>query len=79
MRLGLWFLASYLLGAIPTSYLVVRLVKGEDLRRLGSGNLGATNLFRQLGWKYAVPWGCSICSREPFLWPSSALAPTVES
>ncbi len=57
MSLALWFLASYLLGAIPTSYLVVRLVKGEDLRRLGSGNLGATNLFRQLGWKYAVPVG----------------------
>lgn len=57
MSLGLWFLLSYLLGAIPTSYLVVRLVKGADLRRLGSGNLGATNLFRQLGWKYAVPVG----------------------
>jgi len=57
MSLALWFLASYLLGAIPTSYLVVRLVKGQDLRRLGSGNLGATNLYRTLGWKYAVPVG----------------------
>lgn len=52
-----WFVASYLLGAIPTSWIVVRLVKGQDLRRLGSGNLGATNLFRQLGWTYAVPVG----------------------
>ena len=50
-----WFLASYLLGAIPTSYLVVRLARGEDLRRRGSGNLGATNLYRVLGWRYAVP------------------------
>ena len=50
-----WFLAAYLLGAIPTSYLVVRLVRGEDLRKLGSGNLGATNLYRVLGWRYAVP------------------------
>ncbi len=50
-----WFLAAYFLGAIPTSYLVGRLVRGEDLRRLGSGNLGATNLFRVLGWRYAVP------------------------
>lgn len=50
-----WLLASYLLGAIPTSYLVVRLVKGQDLRRLGSGNLGATNLYRTLGWRYALP------------------------
>lgn len=55
MRLLPWLLASYLLGAIPTSYLVVRLVKGQDLRRLGSGNLGATNLYRVLGWRYAIP------------------------
>lgn len=52
-----WFVASYLVGAIPTSWIVVRLVKGQDLRALGSGNLGATNLFRQLGWQYAVPVG----------------------
>jgi len=57
MSLIPWLLASYLLGAIPTSYLVVRLVKGQDLRRLGSGNLGATNLYRTLGWRYAIPVG----------------------
>ena len=57
IRLGPWFLAAYLLGAIPTSYWVVRLVRGEDLRKFGSGNLGATNLFRVLGWKYAIPVG----------------------
>ena len=51
----IWFLASYFLGSIPTSWLVVKLVKGQDLRTLGSGNLGATNLFRQLGWRWAVP------------------------
>ncbi len=50
-----WFVASYLLGSLPTSWIVVKLVKGQDLRRLGSGNLGATNLFRQLGWKWALP------------------------
>ena len=50
-----WFLASYLLGSLPTSWIVVKLVKGEDLRKLGSGNLGATNLYRQLGWRWAVP------------------------
>ena len=55
MTLALWFLASYLLGSIPTSYLVVRLVKGQDLRTMGSGNLGATNLYRVLGVKYALP------------------------
>ena len=57
MQLLPWLLAAYLLGAIPTSYLVVRLVKGQDLRRLGSGNLGATNLYRTLGWRYAIPVG----------------------
>ncbi len=48
-------LASYLVGAIPTSYLVSRYGAGIDLRQHGSGNLGATNLYRVLGWKYAVP------------------------
>lgn len=57
MELLPWFAASYLLGAIPTSYLMVRLVRGQDLRKLGSGNLGATNLYRVLGWRYAVPAG----------------------
>ncbi len=50
-------LASYLLGAIPTSLWVVRAVKGIDLRTVGSGNLGATNLYRLLGFRYAVPVG----------------------
>jgi glycerol-3-phosphate acyltransferase PlsY len=50
-----WLFASYLLGAIPTSYLVSRLFAKIDLRQHGSGNLGATNLYRVLGWKYAIP------------------------
>jgi acyl phosphate:glycerol-3-phosphate acyltransferase len=48
-------LASYLIGAIPTSYLVARGVRGIDLREHGSGNLGATNAYRVLGWKAATP------------------------
>ncbi|TDJ54666.1 MAG: glycerol-3-phosphate acyltransferase, partial [Gemmatimonadetes bacterium] len=48
---------SYLIGSIPTSLLVGRLVKGIDLRQHGSKNLGATNLYRVLGWRYAVPVG----------------------
>jgi acyl phosphate:glycerol-3-phosphate acyltransferase len=50
-----WLLASYFMGAIPTSHLLSRLFAGIDLRQHGSGNLGATNLYRVLGWKYAVP------------------------
>jgi len=51
----LLLLASYLLGATPTSYLIARSVRGIDLREHGSGNLGATNAFRVLGWKAATP------------------------
>ncbi len=40
--------AAYLLGSIPTGYLVAR-VKGIDIRAVGSGNIGATNVFRILG------------------------------
>ncbi|MEO8138057.1 MAG: glycerol-3-phosphate 1-O-acyltransferase PlsY [Gemmatimonadota bacterium] len=53
----LWLAASYLIGAIPTSYLVGKWFRGIDLREHGSRNLGATNLYRTLGWKYAVPVG----------------------
>jgi glycerol-3-phosphate acyltransferase PlsY len=40
---------SYLIGAIPFSYIAGRLLKGVDLRQHGSGNLGASNTFRILG------------------------------
>ena len=52
-----WLIASYALGAVPTSYLVSRACAGIDLREHGSKNLGATNLYRLLGWKYAIPVG----------------------
>lgn len=48
-------LLAYLVGATPTSYLVSRFGHGIDLRDHGSGNLGATNVFRVLGWKVALP------------------------
>jgi acyl phosphate:glycerol-3-phosphate acyltransferase len=51
----LLLLAAYLIGATPTSYLVARWTRGIDLRQHGSGNLGATNAFRVLGWKAALP------------------------
>lgn len=37
---------AYLLGSLPTGLLVVRLTKGTDIRRHGSGNVGATNVYR---------------------------------
>ena len=43
------FLASYLAGAIPTAYIFGRMLKGIDIRKHGSGNVGATNALRVLG------------------------------
>jgi acyl-phosphate glycerol 3-phosphate acyltransferase len=47
-------LAGYLIGAIPFGYLVTYWVKGIDIRTVGSGNLGATNVGRTLGFRYFV-------------------------
>lgn len=52
-----WCLGAYLLGSTPTSFVVARLFAGKDLREFGSKNLGATNLYRLMGWKGAVPAG----------------------
>jgi acyl phosphate:glycerol-3-phosphate acyltransferase len=46
---------SYLLGAVPSSYIAGRATHGIDLREHGSGNLGATNTFRVLGARVAAP------------------------
>ncbi len=50
---GLAILASYLLGSIPAGHLVGRL-KGVDLRRQGSGNVGATNVVRVIGKRWGI-------------------------
>jgi len=42
---------GYLLGSIPSAYIVTRLVKGKDIRQLGGGNVGGLNVFREVG-----PW-----------------------
>jgi glycerol-3-phosphate acyltransferase PlsY len=47
----LMLIAAYLLGAIPTGYLVARAVQGIDIREHGSGNTGATNVLRVVGKK----------------------------
>ncbi|MDD5492819.1 MAG: glycerol-3-phosphate 1-O-acyltransferase PlsY [bacterium] len=40
---------SYLIGSIPTAFLAGKLLKGIDIRQVGSGNIGATNVFRSIG------------------------------
>jgi glycerol-3-phosphate acyltransferase PlsY len=50
----LGLLAAYLIGAIPVGYLVARAAGGSDIRRSGSGTIGATNVLRTLGTGPAV-------------------------
>ena len=53
LALSLLVLAAYLLGAIPNGLLLARL-KGVDLQKVGSGNIGATNVFRCVGKGWGV-------------------------
>jgi acyl phosphate:glycerol-3-phosphate acyltransferase len=53
MHAALAVVLSYILGSIPAAYLAGK-SRGIDLRRFGSGNLGATNVFRTLGWKVGL-------------------------
>jgi glycerol-3-phosphate acyltransferase PlsY len=48
---------GYLLGSIPTGYIVGRIFKKVDIRQVGDGNMGAQNAFRQLGAKTGVAVG----------------------
>jgi acyl phosphate:glycerol-3-phosphate acyltransferase len=72
-----WLVAAYLLGAIPTSYLAARAFRGIDLREHGSRNLGATNLYRVLGWRFALPVGLFDAAKG--LIPVLVFAPRVSS
>ena len=48
-------LIGYLLGSVNSAYIITRLVKGEDIRKLGGGNAGGRNVFRSVGFWAAVP------------------------
>ena len=51
---ALWLALGYLFGSLPTGYVVVRAKTGQDIRTVGSGNIGATNVGRVLGKQWAV-------------------------
>jgi glycerol-3-phosphate acyltransferase PlsY len=51
----LYLLFSYLLGSVPTGYLLYKLRTKEDIRGQGSQNIGATNVLRVRGWRLALP------------------------
>jgi len=46
---------AYLLGSISGAYLATRLMAGKDIRKLGGGNAGARNVYREVGLKAAIP------------------------
>jgi acyl phosphate:glycerol-3-phosphate acyltransferase len=69
--------AAYLLGSIPTGYLLVRLFRNQDIRAVGSGNIGATNVLRTgskgLGaatFALDVLKGCAAVWLGTFIWTS---------
>jgi len=54
MTLYLFIVISYLIGSIPTGFLLARATGGGDIRKAGSGNIGATNVTRLLGKKLGL-------------------------
>jgi len=48
-------IVAYFIGSVPFAFVFTRLATGQDIRKLGSGNAGANNVFREVGMKAAVP------------------------
>jgi glycerol-3-phosphate acyltransferase PlsY len=55
MKTVLLVAAGYVLGSMPWGYWLPRLVKRDDIRRHGSGNIGGTNVWRVYGWRLGLP------------------------
>ena len=54
MTTAFLIVAGYVLGSMPWGYWLVRLVKRDDIRRHGSGNVGGTNVWRVYGWRLGL-------------------------
>jgi acyl phosphate:glycerol-3-phosphate acyltransferase len=54
MTTALFALAGYLAGSMPFGYWLVRVLKGVDIRKVGSGNIGASNVWRTVGPPYGL-------------------------
>jgi glycerol-3-phosphate acyltransferase PlsY len=57
MELAGLYLYSYLIGSVPTAYILGRLVKDIDIRLYGSGNVGGTNVFHNVGRRWGILLG----------------------
>lgn len=66
--------ASYVVGSFPSAYLAGRMLRGVDLRTVGSGNLGATNVYRELG---AIPACIVLLLDAAKGWIPVAIFPTL--
>ena len=68
--------AAYLFGSIPSGYLLMRIFRGQDIRTIGSGNIGATNVMRSgargLG---AATFALDVLKGCAAVWLGAALAP----
>jgi len=51
MNEALAIIIGYLLGSVPAAFIITRIIKGGDIRRMGGGNIGGLNVFREVG-----PW-----------------------
>ena len=66
------YLYSYLVGSVPTAYIIARLVKGVDIRKTGSGNVGASNLYQLTGKPWLAPLGLfELFVKGGVIWPAA--------